>query len=131
MNTLEKKLRDAEALCASVRMELEENAVDGLAVTLTDVIAEEGYSAARVEAMKLLGLWVEPPKTLDGRYITAPDDGAVCWFLDCEGYAVKGVCYSGSIDCNRLSQGNLFDSEYAAENEAAKRAYAQKMRGGA
>ena len=60
MNTLEKKLRDAEALCASVRMELEENAVDGLAVTLTDVIAEEGYSAARVEAMKLLGLWVEP-----------------------------------------------------------------------
>ena len=138
MNNLEKKLRDAQAMIDSVRMELEENAVDGLAVTLTDVIAEEGYSAARVEAMirwrqscKLLGLWVSPPKIIDGRYITAPEDGAVCWYVDDEGIAVFDYFHSTCIDRNRLAQGNLFNSKYAAENEAAKRAYEQKMRGDA
>ena len=99
MNNLEKKLRDAEALLASVRMEL--------------------------EASKTT------PKTIEGRYITSPELIAVCWYVDDEGIAVFDYFHSTCIDRNRLAQGNLFNSKYAAENEAAKRAYEQKMRGDA
>ena len=44
-----------------------EKAIDDLAVTLTDVMAEEGYSGARIEAMKLLGLWKQPSDSEAGK----------------------------------------------------------------